>query len=238
MTNKVLAVILARGGSKGIPKKNIKEICGKPLIAYTIEAALSSGIFDKVVVSTDSHEIASVAKSFGASVPFMRPDELSQDHVWSRDALRHAVLECEKEYSTLYDYVVELPCVAPLRNDTHIREAVNKLIQTGADSVISVCKMQDKHPVRMKRIVEDTIQDFCKEFPEGEGSRRQDLEPCYIRNGAIYAMTRKCIVDDFSRNGRVSRPYIMDEIHSVNIDSMIDYYLAESIIRLKNESKI
>lgn len=238
MTNKVLAVILARGGSKGIPKKNIKEICGKPLIAYTIEAALLSGIFDKVVVSTDSHEIASVAKSFGASVPFMRPDELSQDHVWSRDALRHAVLECEKEYSTLYDYVVELPCVAPLRNDTHIREAVNKLIQTGADSVISVCKMQDKHPVRMKRIVEDTIQDFCKEFPEGEGSRRQDLEPCYIRNGAIYAMTRKCIVDDFSRNGRVSRPYIMDEIHSVNIDSMIDYYLAESIIRLKNESKI
>ena len=238
MTNKVLAIILARGGSKGIPKKNIKEICGKPLIAYTIEAALLSGIFDKVVVSTDSHEIASVAKSFSASVPFMRPDELSQDHVWSRDALRHAVLECEKEYSTLYDYVVELPCVAPLRNYIHIREAVNKLIQTGADSVISVCKMQDKHPVRMKRIVEDTIQDFCKEFPEGEGSRRQDLEPCYIRNGAIYAMTRKCIVDDFSRNGKVSRPYIMDEIHSVNIDSMIDYYLAESIIRLKNESKI
>jgi len=238
MTNKALAVILARGGSKGIPKKNIKEICGKPLIAYTIEAALLSGIFDKVVVSTDSHEIASVAKSFSASVPFMRPDELSQDHVWSRDALRHAVLECEKEYSTLYDYVVELPCVAPLRNYIHIREAVNKLIQTGADSVISVCKMQDKHPVRMKRIVEDTIQDFCKEFPEGEGSRRQDLEPCYIRNGAIYAMTRKCIVDDFSRNGKVSRPYIMDEIHSVNIDSMIDYYLAESIIRLKNESKI
>jgi hypothetical protein len=238
MTNKVLAIILARGGSKGIPKKNIKEICGKPLIAYTIEAALSSGTFDKVVVSTDSHEIASVAKSFGATVPFMRPNELSQDHVWSRDALRHAVLECEKEYGTLYDYVVELPCVAPLRNDTHIREAVNKLIQTGADSVISVCKMQDKHPVRMKRIVEDTIQDFCKEFPEGEGSRRQDLDPCYIRNGAIYAMTRKCIVDDFSRNGSVSRPYIMDEIHSVNIDSMIDYYLAESIIRLKNESKI
>lgn len=238
MSKEVLAVILARGGSKGIPNKNIKDLCGKPLIAYTIEAALASGIFSHVVVSTDSPKIAEASKAFGALVPFMRPDELSQDHVWSRDALRHAVLECEKLYSKTYDYVVELPCVAPLRNETHIREAVNKLLETKSDSVISVCQMQDKHPVRMKRIVEDTLQDFCKEFPEGEGSRRQDLEPCFIRNGAIYSMTRSCIVDKFSRNGEVSRPYIMDELHSVNIDSMIDFYLAEALIRAKNENKI
>lgn len=238
MKKEILAVILARGGSKGIPNKNIKDLCGKPLIAYTIEAALASGIFSHVVVSTDSPKIAEVSKSFGAQVPFMRPDELSQDHVWSRDALRHAVLECEKVYSKTYDYVVELPCVAPLRNEKHIKEAVNKLVETKSDSVISVCQMQDKHPVRMKRIVEDTLQDFCKEFPEGEGSRRQDLEPCFIRNGAIYSMTRICIVDKFSRNGEVSRPYIMDELHSVNIDSMIDFYLAEALIRAKNENKI
>ena len=168
----------------------------------------------------------------------MRPEELAQDQVWSRDALRHAVLECEKIYSTTYDYVVELPCVAPLRNEIHIREAVQKLIETKSDSVISVCQMQDKHPVRMKRIVEDTLQDFCKEFPEGEGSRRQDLEPCFIRNGAIYSMTRDCIVNKFSRNGDISRPYIMDELHSVNIDSMIDFYLAESLIRMKNENPV
>jgi hypothetical protein len=239
MKNKILGVILARGGSKGIPRKNIKEICEKPLISYTIDAALSCGLFDKVVVSTDSTEIAEVSRSFGAETPFMRPDELSQDHVWSRDALRHAVIECEKIYNVTYDYVVELPCVSPLRNDIHIKEAVEKLVSTNSDSVISVCKMQDKHPVRMKRITkEDLIEDFCKEFPEGEGSRRQDLEPCYIRNGAIYAMTRKCIVEDFSRNGKISRPYVMDELHSVNIDSMIDFYLAETLIRLKNENKI
>jgi len=235
----ILGVTLARGGSKGIPKKNIRAICDKPLIAYTIEAALKSEVFQEYIVSTDSHEIADISLKFGALVPFIRPSELSGDTVWSRDALRHAVLESEKAFGKTYDYVVELPCVSPLRNESHIKAAVEKLVSSGCDSVISVCQMQDKHPVRMKRISsEDTIQDFCKEFPEGEGSRRQDLEPCYIRNGAIYAMTRKCIVEDFSRNGKISRPYIMDEVHSVNIDSMIDYYLAESLIRLKNENKI
>lgn len=234
---KVLGVILARGGSKGIPKKNIINICNKPLIAYTIEAGLQSKVFTNFIVSTDSEEIASVARSYGAETPFLRPAELSLDHVWSRDSLQHAVIECEKFYGTKYDFVIELPCVAPLRNEKHIREAYEKLINTGADSVISVCKMQDKHPVRMKRIVNDTIQDFCKEFPEGEGSRRQDLEPCFIRNGAIYAMTRDCIVEKFSRNGDVSRPYVMDELESVNIDSYVDLKLAEVLLREKNESK-
>lgn len=240
MKKEILGVILARGGSKGILKKNIKQINGKPLIAYTIEAGIKSSIFSNFVVSTDCEEIAKVARNFGAETPFMRPTDLAQDHVWSRDALRHAVLESENLYSKTYDYVVELPCVSPLRNEKHIIEAVEKLISTKADSVISVCQMQDKHPVRMKRIVDDTIQDFCKEFPEGEGSRRQELEPCYIRNGAIYAMTRDCIVEKFSRNGETSRPYIMDELHSVNIDSMLDFYLAETLLRMnqeKNENK-
>lgn len=227
---KTLAVILARGGSKGIPKKNIIDLRGMPLIYYTIKAAIDSKVFDEVIVSTDCEEIAKVSKECGALVPFMRPDELAQDHIWSRDALKHAVIECEKIFEKTYDYVVELPCVAPLRNAIHVKEAHKKLVETGADSVISVCRMQDKHPVRMKRIVEDTIQDFCSEHPEGEGSRRQDLEPCYIRNGAIYAMTRDCIVEKFSRNGAVSRPYIMDELVSVNIDSMIDLVTAKAIM--------
>ena len=185
-----IAVILARGGSKGVPRKNIKMIAGKPLIAWTIEAALESKKFTHVVVSTDSEEIAQIAKEHGALVPFMRPDELAQDHIWSRDALKHAVLTSEEYYGITYDYVVELPCVAPLRTSKHIIEAVDKLIVTGADSVTSLTSVQDKHPVRMKRIVEDQIKDFTTEFPEGEGSRRQDLEACYIRNGAIFAMTK------------------------------------------------
>ena len=94
----------------------------------------------------------------------------------------------------------------------------------------SVTQMADKHPVRMKRIVDDQLEDFCKEYPEGEGSRRQDLEPCYIRNGAIYSMTRDCIVEKFSRHGDVCRPYVMDELSSVNIDTIIDFKLAEVLL--------
>jgi CMP-N-acetylneuraminic acid synthetase len=232
MVNKynILGVILARGGSKGIPKKNIYPINGHPLISYTINAGLNSKLIDKLVVSTDSKEIAEQAIIYGAEVPFMRPAKLSGDTVWSRDALKHAVIECEKYYGIQYDFIIELPCIAPLRDKDDINSALTKLIQTGADSVISVCQMQDKHPVRMKRIIDDQLNDFCSEFPEGEGSRRQDLEPCFIRNGAIYSMRRSTIVDDFSRNGKDSRPYIMPEEKSVNIDTKVDLKLAEILI--------
>jgi D-3-phosphoglycerate dehydrogenase / 2-oxoglutarate reductase len=233
---KVLGIILARGGSKGIPKKNIKPLQGKPLIAYTIEAALKSKVFDELVISTDSEEIATIAKEFGAQVPFMRPDELAGDTVWSRDALKHAVLESEKIYGKTYDYVIELPCIAPLRNEVHIKEAYDLLAENKADSVTSVAMMGDKHPVRMKRIVDGILKDFTTEFPEGEGSRRQDLEPCYIRNGAIYAMTRDTIIEKFSRHGDGSRPYVMDDESSINIDTMLDFKLAEILIDEKSKN--
>lgn len=227
----ILAVILARGGSKGIPGKNIKSINGHPLIAYTIFAALGSRLISDLVVSTDDPKIAAVAKAYGALTPFIRPPGLAQDHVFSRDALKHAVIASEECFNKKYDYVIELPCIAPLRDSRDIDQALTKLIETKADSVISVCQMTDKHPVRMKRIVDDKIYDFCSEFPEGEGSRRQDLEPCYIRNGAIYSMRRNTIVVEFTRNGKVSRPFIMLDEKSVNIDSMIDFYLAEALLK-------
>ncbi len=230
---KVLGVTLARGGSKGIPKKNIYSVNNSPLISYTIDAALGAQLFTNYIVSTDCTEIAAVADFHGAEVPFMRPDELSGDTVWSRDALKHAVLECEKIHNIKYDYVIELPCVSPLRTSEHILEAFDLMIKEQSDSVTSVAMMQDKHPVRMKRIVDGCLQDFCEEFPEGEGSRRQDLEPCYIRNGAIYGMTRDCIVEDFSRHGKRCLAYIMDDDSSVNVDTMNDLRLAEIIIKGK-----
>ena len=230
---KVLGVTLARGGSKGIPKKNIYSVNKSPLIGYTIDAALGAHLFTNYIVSTDCEKIADVANLLGADVPFMRPDELSGDNIWSRDALKHAVLECEEIYNITYDYVIELPCVSPLRTSEHILEAFDLMIREQSDSVTSVAMMQDKHPVRMKRIVDGCLQDFCKEFPEGEGSRRQDLEPCYIRNGAIYAMTRNCIVEDFSRHGDRCLAYIMDDNSSINIDTMNDLRLAEIILKGK-----
>tara|TARA_B100000315_G_C14546293_1_gene573391 strand:- start:1062 stop:1799 length:738 start_codon:yes stop_codon:yes gene_type:complete len=228
----VLGVILARSGSKGIPKKNIYSLNGHPLISYTISACLKSGIFYKLIVSTDSEEISNIAKNYGANVPFIRPNKYAGDDVPSNTTLKHAVEESEKIYDVTFDYVIETPCVAPFRDHDDINQAFNKLINSGSDSVISVTKMEDKHPVRMKRIVNDQLIDFSTEFPEGESGkfRRQNLEPCYIRNGAIYSMTRNTIVEKCSRWGKIIRPYIMPEFKSINIDTPLDLKLAEILI--------
>ena len=229
---KVLAVIQARGGSKGIPKKNIYPIAGYPLISYTIAAALGSKYIDRLVVSTDSEEIAAVAREYGAETPFLRPAELAGDVVASVDSLHHAALESETRFGTRFDIIVELPCVAPLRDSADIDGALEKLDATGANSVISMANTGEKHPVRLKRIVNDQIADFCKEFPEpAKGSRRQDLEPCYIRNGAIYSMTRHSLIDLFTRHGPDSRPYEMPEERSVNIDGWMDLRIVDLMIR-------
>ncbi|KKK80512.1 hypothetical protein LCGC14_2822760, partial [marine sediment metagenome] len=228
----VLAVILARGGSKGIKGKNIYPIRHHPLIAYTISAALHSKYVTDLVVSTDSEKIASVAKEYGANVPFMRPDDLAGDKVPSVDALSHACVETEKAYGKRYDYIIELPCVAPLRDHNHIDEALEKLFETQCDSVISVTSTGEKHPIRLKKIVDDQICDFCSEYPEPAiGSRRQDLKPeSFVRNGAIYSMTRKTLVDDHSRHGKDSRPYIMPTEKSINIDEPFDLKIADFLI--------
>lgn len=229
---KVLAVIQARGGSKGIPKKNIYEINGHPLISYTICAALRSKYIDQLVVSTDSKEIAEVAQSYGASVPFMRPEDLAGDKVASVDSLLHATEESEKHFQECFDIIIELPCVAPLRSASDIDGALEKLVATQANSVISVVNTGEKHPVRLKRILNDQITDFCQEYPEpAKGSRRQDLEPCYIRNGAIYSMTRETLLLLKSRHGPDSRPYEMPDERSINIDGWMDLKIVDLMIR-------
>ena len=231
--NKILCVLQVRGGSKGVPKKNIRKVNGKPLMTWTIESAKKSNVFDSIWVSSDSDEILEVGREEDVNT-MKRPDKLSGDEVLSVDSLHWAVGEIEKLKGTTYDYVVELPVVCPLRNEDHIKEAVEKLITTGADSVISVTQMTDKHPVRMKRITDDDlIEDFCSEYPEGDAGRRQDLEPCYIRNGGIYSMKRDTLMNEKTRHGKVSRPYVMEDKYSINIDSEIDLRIAEVMLNIK-----
>ena len=231
MKNKILCVLQVRGGSKGVPKKNIRKVNGKPLMNWTIESAKKSGIFESIWVSSDSDEILEVGRKADVNT-MKRPDELSGDEVLSVDSLYWAVEQIEELKQNKYDYVVELPVVCPLRNETHIKEAVEKLITTGADSVISVTQMTDKHPVRMKRITDDDlIEDFCSEYPEGDAGRRQDLEPCYIRNGGIYSMKRNTLMNEKTRHGKVSRPYVMEDKYSVNIDNEMDLKLTEIMLK-------
>lgn len=227
----ILCVILARGGSKGIPGKNIYPINNHPLISYTLAAAFGSKYINEVIVSTDDIKISREAQNYGAKVPFLRPKKLARDKTLSVDALRFTVLEYEKFTGKKFDYVIELPCVSPFRDSNDINFALEKLVNSKYDSVISYVNTGEKHPTRLKRIKNLNVTDFCKEYPEPKrGSRRQDFEPCFIRNGAIYAMTRDCIINQKSRQGNKSLPFVMDENKSINIDNKFDLLVAKTLI--------
>lgn len=231
---RILGVILARGGSKGVPRKNIKPLNSKPLIVYTIDEGLKSELITDLIVSTDDQEIAQVARESGAKVPFMRPAELATDSATSKACLQHAVLEMEKQGGQPYDFIVELMCTNPLKTVEDIDAILHKLIDTKADSVIGVIKLDDHHPARIKKIVDDRIVDFC--VPEPNGARRQDLKPdAYIRNGSIYAMKRDVLMIQDRRYGTPdSRPYIFSPERSVNIDSKLDWDMVETRMRDKS----
>ena len=187
--SKVLGITLARGGSKGVRDKNIREVAGKPLLVWTIEQALEAKL-DEYVVSTDSARIAAVARKHGATV-IMRPDELATDTATSISALIHALDTSERAYSTEFDIVADIRNTNPMKLAYDIDGAIRKLIATGADCVAGVTKLEDHHPSRIKMIVEDRLVDV---WPEPEGGNRQDLKPdVYIRNGSIYAVRRPLV---------------------------------------------
>lgn len=227
---RVIAVTLARGGSKSVPRKNILPINGVPLIGYTIAEAHRSKFITRYIVSTDDAEIARVANRLGAEVPFTRPASLATDTATSADALIHAVNFVEQEEGKKYDYIVELMCTNPMKTAEDIDAIIEKLIKTKADSVIGVVQLEEYHPARVKKIVNDRLVDFA--VPE-TSSRRQDLKPpAYLRNGAIYAMKRDVLmVDGFRYGTKNSRPYIMPWEKSVNVDSPIDFMIARELIK-------
>jgi len=227
---RVLAIVLARGGSKSVPKKNIKALAGLPLIAYTLREAKASKLISRLVVSTDSEEIASVARGHGAEAPFLRPAELATDQASSKDCLQHATAFCEREEGRPYDYVIELMCTNPLKTAEDIDAVLGKLFETGADSVIGVARLWDHHPARIKKVENDRIVDFC--VAEPMDARRQDLTPpAYIRNGSIYAMRRDVLMIQNRRYGTAdSRPYVFPEERTVNIDSAADWTAAEIML--------
>jgi len=231
----VLAITLARGGSKSVPNKNIKKILGKPLIYYTIKEVLKSKYIDEYIVSTDSKKIGDIAKKFGAKVPFYRPSKISKDHSPPQEALLHGLELYEKISKKKFDYIVEVMCTNPLKNFKDIDNCIEKLDKTGADSVISVQRLYDHHPIRIKKIKNDRIFNFV--LTENERIRRQDLKPhAYIRNGSIYAISRDTLKKKKSKIGKVSRPYIMPDERSINIDEKIDFLIAEVILKRNKQN--
>lgn len=216
-----------------MPRKNIRPILGIPLIAYTIGEALRSKFISRYIVSTDDEEIRQISMRFGADVPFLRPSEYSTDTASSVAAMQHAVSWAEQHDGIKYDYVIELMCTNPMKTVVDIDAVIQKLVTTGADSVIAVHKLEDHHPIRIKKIIGDRIVDFC--LPEAPEMRRQDLKPdAYIRSGSIYGLRRDHLMVEGRRYGSEnSRPYILPPERSVNIDTEIDFLIAE---RLMNQA--
>jgi len=227
---KVLAVIPARGGSKGVPRKNIRPLCGRPLITYTIEQALAArDLFHRIIVSTDDEEIASVARACGAEVPFLRPAHLARDESPVIPMLQHAVNFVEAKDSVLMDWICLLQPTEPFRSTTDVEQCLELGFAGGSDSVISVVRVFATHPILMKKIEHDRLLPFCVD--EREGTRRQDYEPpAYMRNGAIYLTRRDVLMNQGSIWGRTIRPYVMPLGRSVSIDTEIDFKLAEILM--------
>lgn len=225
--NKVLAVIPARGGSKGVPRKNIRLICGRPLISYTIEhARAAQHLFHRIIVSTDDDEIASVARQYGAEVPFLRPADLARDESPVIPMLQHAVNCIEEQDGVNMDWICLLQPTEPFRTVTDLKQCLQLGFAGGCDSVISVVRVFATHPILMKRIEGDRLLPYC--FEEREGTRRQEYEPpAYMRNGSMYLTRRDVLMEQGSIWGRTIRPYVMPLERSVSIDTELDLKLAE-----------
>tara|TARA_Y100000385_G_C13053302_1_gene620841 strand:- start:40 stop:726 length:687 start_codon:yes stop_codon:yes gene_type:complete len=221
---RVLGVIPARGGSKGVPRKNIKELNGKPLIGYTIEAALASKL-DRLIVSTDDIEIMEVVNKLGVDTPFYRPEELASDTAKSIDVAVHALKTMEEIDSVTYDAFMLLQPTTPFRTSQDIDKSINMLIETGSDSVISVVDVEAYHPARMKFLQGGKLIDppYCESY---ENQNRQELDSMYIRNGAIYLTKRETLLNN-SYKGNDCFGLVMPTERSINIDTLTDFEYTE-----------
>lgn len=227
---RVLAIIPARGGSKGLPRKNIKELAGRPLIAWTIEAGLASKYIDQLIVTTDDEEIARISAKYAATVPFIRPKHLASDSASSYATIIHA-LDYHSEKDMCFGYVLLLQPTSPLRTTHHIDEAFCLLDRKKADSVISVTESEHSplwsNVLPEDHSLEDFISDTCKQM-----TRRQDLPKYYRINGAIYIVNiKKMITEKSLFLSKNIFAYIMDRRSSVDIDDLLDFKLAEMIMK-------
>lgn len=225
---KVIAIIPARGGSKRLPRKNVLPLAGKPLIVWSIEAALASNYIDKIIVSTDDAEIADISRTAGASVPFMRPSELASDTASSADVVMHALdyLESQEDY---YDYIVLLQPTSPLRTSADIDAALELCIEKNANSIISVCET-DHSPLWENTLPPDhSMVGFINE--NISKLRSQDLPTYYRINGAIYICKTENLLKKrtFFINKNIFA-YVMSKLNSVDIDDKIDFIIAETLI--------
>ena len=228
-----LCIIPARGGSKRLPKKNIKIFADKPLIAWTIEAGLRSNHADKVVVSTDDPQIEKIANEYGVEV-ILRPPELASDTASTVDVIIHTLDYLDSARRYIPDYVVLLQCTSPLRTEKHVNEAINMFLNTKAKTLISLTK--EKHPPWWLRLIKEdgyTERYFNRDLTND--FRKQDSINLYKPNGAIYIAKHEVIKNNKTFQTDKTIPYIMDSYSSIDIDTEEDFKLAEFFFRNKKK---
>jgi CMP-N,N'-diacetyllegionaminic acid synthase len=214
---RTIGIITARGGSKGIPRKNLRTVAGKPLIAWTIEAGLASGRLERLILSTDDEEIAETARHFGAEVPFMRPASLSGDDISSFAVVEHALDWLERD-SRLPDYILLLQPTSPLRTAADISNALALAAERNSDAVVGVSECSP-HPFLARTIDKDgTLEEFLK--AEQKYHRRQDFPPVYAINGAIYLNRPRSLRATRSLIPRGTQAYVMPPERSIDVDSL------------------
>lgn len=225
-----LAIIPARGGSKGLPGKNIKKLCGQPLIAWSIESGLKSLYIDDVVVTTDSAEIAEISKKYGASVPFLRPPELASDTATTFDAVVHTIDYYQKNLGKTYDFIVLLEPTSPLREKNDLDEMIRKIVALGDDfdAIVSIGEVHE-HPSIMKRIDGDTIVPYCTELTMM--SRRQDNRPAYFPYGVAYIVKMKTFLEEQTFYPTRTTHRIIKRYQCYEIDDIYDFLAIENIMK-------
>jgi len=233
--NKILGLILARSRSKGIKQKNIVKLCGKPLVAWTINSALKSKLLTDVILSTDSIKIAEIGKKFGVKVPFLRPSKYAKDDTPSVDAIEHAIKWLRK-IGKNYEFVVLLEPTSPLRDHHDIDRAIRKIFNNKVDSLVSVSKAESLNPAYLYiKSKTGKIKPF--KFYRKKDIRRQDIEPVYFLEGSIYISRVSTLLKKRTFCQKNTLMYVVPKWKSLEIDDSLDLILAKAIIRNRQKVK-
>ncbi len=227
---KNLCIIPARGGSKRIPRKNIKPFMGKPIMAYSIEAAIKSGLFTEVMVSTDDQEIAEVAKKYGASVPFLRSEVTANDFAGTEDVIREVIDEYQKR-GELFDNICCLYSTAPFVTADRLKEGFS-LLDKNVDAAFTV--VQYSYPVQ-RSLKKNEAGYVEMNFPQYYDARTQDLAPIYHDAGQFYFVKTKTFRDEFALWCKRTAPLILSELEVQDLDTLTDWRLAEMKFKLTRE---
>lgn len=229
---KVLAIIPARGGSKGLPGKNIRILHDRPLIAWPIRAALNSRYIDKVVVTTDDSDIAKIALEYGADVPFMRPVEFAKDTSPSSEAIIHAIEFCTKA-DGMYDYIVLLEPTSPLTEAADVDKALETLESSKGLAIVGASKVESTHPDYCATIGPDS---FLKPFNResfAKPIRRQDVDELYFFEGSLYISDTKKYLETQTFYHELTLPYVVPAWKALEIDTLLDFFKIEAVIKNK-----